>query len=115
MAGKFEIKKSTKGQFFFNLKKTNSEVVLTSKQYDAKAAAENGIEQVKANASFDSLYERKKSSAGEPYFILKASNGSPLALSKMYYSFADMESGIDSVKKEAPKAQVEDASSVGSV
>jgi uncharacterized protein YegP (UPF0339 family) len=44
MAGKFELKKSKDGQFMFNLKASNGQVILTSELYKTKASAENGIE-----------------------------------------------------------------------
>jgi len=36
MAGKFEIKHSSDGQFYFNLKVRNGEIILTSERYTAK-------------------------------------------------------------------------------
>ena len=51
MAGKFELKKAKDGQFMFNLKATNGQVILTSELYKTKASAENGIESVRKNSS----------------------------------------------------------------
>jgi uncharacterized protein len=48
--GKFELKKTAKGQFFFNPKAANSQTILTGEQYKTKASAENGIASVKGNA-----------------------------------------------------------------
>src|SRR5262245_60005223 len=53
MAGKFEIKKAKNGQFYFNLKASNGEIILTSEQYKAKASAKNGIDSVKSNSPHD--------------------------------------------------------------
>jgi uncharacterized protein YegP (UPF0339 family) len=50
MAAKFEIKKSANGQFHFNLKAGNGEIIATSEMYNSKDAAKNGIESVKSNA-----------------------------------------------------------------
>jgi uncharacterized protein YegP (UPF0339 family) len=50
MAGKFVIKKTSNGQYRFNLKAGNGEVIATSETYTTKAAAEKGIASVKANA-----------------------------------------------------------------
>ena len=50
MSGKFDLKKSTNEQFFFNLKAGNGQVILTSELYKAKAGALNGIESVRKNA-----------------------------------------------------------------
>lgn len=50
MAGKFEIKATKSGQFMFNLKASNGQVIATSEHYKTKAACLNGIESVKKNA-----------------------------------------------------------------
>ena len=51
MPGKFELKKTSNGQFRFNLKASNGQVIATSESYKTKAAALNGIESVKKNAA----------------------------------------------------------------
>ena len=51
MAGKFEIKKRKDGQFQFNLKAGNGEIIATSEAYKQKASAIKGIESVRKNAS----------------------------------------------------------------
>lgn len=50
MAAKFVVKKTSNGQFRFNLKAGNGEVIATSESYTTKAAALKGIESVKSNA-----------------------------------------------------------------
>jgi uncharacterized protein YegP (UPF0339 family) len=82
MAGKFEIKRATDGQFYFNLKARNGEIILTSEMYTTKANIYNGITAVMTNALLDQRFERKTSKRREPYFILKAAHGEPLALAK---------------------------------
>jgi uncharacterized protein YegP (UPF0339 family) len=47
---RYERKEAKNGQFMFNLKSTNGQVIGTSEQYTTKAARENGIESVKKNA-----------------------------------------------------------------
>lgn len=108
MAGKFELKKSTNGQFHFRLKASNGEPILSGETYQTKASAENGIESVKSNAPNDNRYERKTSTDGKPYFVLKAANGEPIGRSETYSSNSAMENGIGSVKSNAPNASTED-------
>jgi uncharacterized protein YegP (UPF0339 family) len=108
MAGKFELKASKSGQFMFNLKAGNGQVILTSEMYKQKASAQNGIESVKKHAPNDDNFERKTSKREEPFFVLKASNGQVIGMSEMYSSKSAMEKGIASVKKNAPDAKVED-------
>ncbi len=108
MAGKFELKKAKDGQFMFNLKATNGQVILTSELYKQKSSAENGIESVRKNCSREGAFETKTNSKGEPYFILKATNGQEIGRSEYYSSNSAMTNGSESVKKNAPGATVVD-------
>ena len=108
--GKFVITKRTNGDFQFNLKAGNGQVILTSQGYAAKAGCENGIESVRKNSADDARFERKTSSNDKDYFNLTATNGQIIGSSEMYESTAAMENGIESVKKNAPDATVEDLS-----
>ncbi|MDZ7317275.1 MAG: YegP family protein [candidate division KSB1 bacterium] len=105
---KFELTKTPKGEFRFVLKASNGQVILTSETYKDKAGAKNGIESVKKNAIEDGRYERKTAKDGSPYFVLKAANGQIIGQSEMYSSPASMENGIESVKKNAPSAEIVD-------
>jgi uncharacterized protein len=108
MAGYFELKAAAGGQFMFNLKAGNHEVILTSELYTAKSGTEHGIESVKKNAPDDARFVRKTSKKDEPFFVLTATNGQTIGKSEMYLSTAAMEKGIESVKKNAPDADVKD-------
>jgi uncharacterized protein YegP (UPF0339 family) len=111
MAAKFELKSSKNGQFMFNLKAANGEIILTSETYKEKTGALNGIQSVKANAAENSRFDRKTAEDGQAYFVLKAANQEVIGKSEMYKSTAAMENGIASVKKNAPEARVEDLAS----
>lgn len=106
--GKFVITTRKNGEFQFNLKAGNGQVILASEGYSSKASCLNGIESVKKNASDDGRFERKTSSNGKFYFNLKAGNGQVIGSSEMYESNASCENGIESVKKNAPGADVDD-------
>jgi|SRR5690606_1749659 len=108
--GKFEIKTDKSGQFRFNLKAGNGQVILSSEAYTTKSACENGIESVKKNSQDDARFERKTAKDGSPYFNLKATNGQVIGNSEMYSSLPAMESGISSVKKNASDADTVDLS-----
>ncbi len=108
MATKFEIKKGSSGKYRFNLKAGNGEIILSSETYEQKQGALGGIESVKKNAPDDGRYERKESSSGQPFFVLKAANGEQIGRSETYSSKSAMENGIESVKKNAPSAEIED-------
>ncbi|WP_415327166.1 YegP family protein [Chryseobacterium sp. MMS23-Vi53] len=106
--GKFIISKRNDGDFQFNLKAGNGQVILTSQGYSSKPSCENGIESVRKNAQDDSKFERNKAKDNRSYFNLKAANGQVIGSSQMYESENGMENGIDSVKTNAPHASVED-------
>ena len=106
MAGKFELNTSSNGKFFFNLKASNGQIILSSEMYESKSAAENGIASVKKNAADDARYDRRTAKNGDPYFVLKAGNGEEIGRSETYSSPAAMENGIDSVKTNAPDASI---------
>ncbi len=108
MAGKFEIYNDKAGEFRFRLKAGNGQTILASEGYSAKSGCNNGIESVKKNAADDARYERKETSSGKPMFNLKSTNGQVIGSSELYESVAARENGIESVKKNAPDAKVED-------
>ena len=104
--GKFIVSVRKNGEFQFNLKASNGQVILTSEGYTTKTACLNGIESVKKNAANADKYEVKVAKNGKPFFNLKATNGQVIGASQMYASEATMKAGIASVMKNAPEAQV---------
>lgn len=106
--GSFLISKRANGEFQFVLKAGNGQVILASEAYTTKAACDNGIESVRKNAPDDARYDRLESKNGKPYFNLKAANGQTIGTSEMYESVAARENGIESVKKNAPDADVKE-------
>ncbi|MBS1820630.1 MAG: YegP family protein [Acidobacteria bacterium] len=110
MASHYELKSAANGQFMFNLKAGNGEIILTSESYKSKESALNGIESMKNNAADDAQYERKKAISSQPFFVLKAKNHEVIGRSEMYSSDGAMEKGIESVKKNGPAATTNDIS-----
>nr|WP_295375016.1 YegP family protein [Pseudoxanthomonas sp.] len=108
MAGKFVIGKRSNGDFQFNLKAGNGQVILGSQGYADKAGCRNGIDSVKKNGADDARYERKLSTNNKFFFNLLAGNGQVIGTSEMYESESGRESGITSVKNNAPDADVVD-------
>ena len=88
------------------MKAGNGEIILSSQGYAFKSSCENGISSVKNNAPDDSHYDRKKSEDNKHYFTLKAGNGQVVGASQMYEAAAGMEKGIESVKSNAPDAEI---------
>lgn len=104
--GKYVISIAKNGEYYFNLKATNGQTILTSEMYSSKAACTNGIESVMKNCDDDNKYDRKLSTNNKPYFNLKAANGQVIGTSEMYESEAGMETGIASVKKNGPSTMI---------
>lgn len=108
MAGKFVVKVAKNGKFHWTLKAGNGQNILSSQMYASRDSAINGIESVKKNAPMDERFERKLSESGKPYFVLKAANGQVIGNGQMYESEKNRDNGIESVKKNAPDAAVEE-------
>lgn len=106
--GKFEIKKRKNGEFQFNLKASNGQVILSSEGYTTRANCLNGIESVKKNSQVEARFEKLEAKNGKFYFNLKATNGQIIGTSEMYEAAASRDNGIESVKKNAPDATTED-------
>jgi uncharacterized protein len=109
--GKFQIKKRSNDEFQFNLKAANGEIILTSEGYKTKAGCDTGIASVKKNAIDDSKYDKLISKNNKHYFNLKAGNGEIIGTSEMYESIESRDGGIDSVKRNAPIATIDDQTS----
>ena len=118
--GKFVMKKTNTG-VKFDLKAGNGQVIATSEVYNSDAACKNGIESVKKNAPVAAVENQTKEGfaveknpkfeiynykTGEFRFRLKATNGQVIAVSEGYKTLANCENGIESVKKNAPDAEV---------
>lgn len=103
----FELKQSG-DQYHFVLKAANGQVILSSQMYASKSGAMNGIESVKKNCGDDNCFERKTAKNGKFHFNLKSTNGQIIGSSQMYAAESGMNNGIDSVKKNAPGADVKE-------
>lgn len=108
MAGKFTLRQTDKGNFVFNLKASNGQIILTSQPYADRRGAMNGIASARKNAAVEMNFERCTASNGQPYFILKAGNKQVIGQSEMYSAASTRDKGIASVIKNAPDAVLED-------
>ena len=108
MAGKFVITKGKDNKFYFNLKASNGQVILTSQGYKAKVDCKKGIESVKKNSQDEARFEVKKSSNDKEYFVLNATNGQVIGKSQMYKSGSGCSVGMKSVTSNADGAPVTD-------
>jgi len=104
---KFEVYKDVAGEFRFRFKAGNGEKILASEGYTSKQSCKTGISSVKANAPFDSRYERRQNGDSHT-FVLKAGNGEIIGRSQSYPYTTSRDLGIESIKRLAPDAPTED-------
>ena len=118
--GKFVVRQVSSG-VKFDLKATNGQVIATSEVYDSEAACKNGIASVQKNAPEAAVenqtvegyavekhpkFEVYEDKGGEYRFRLKATNGQVIAVGEGYKTLANCLNGVESVKKNAPEAEV---------
>ncbi len=103
--GNFVIKRTTKGEYYFNLKADNSQIIITSQMYSSKSDCFNDIETVRNICPYDS-YERKQPLNNKYSFVLKTSTGQIIGYSEMYNTKEGMENGIEFVKKNGSNTKV---------
>ena len=118
--GKFVIRKTNTG-IKFDLKAGNGEVIATSEVYTTEDACRNGVASVQKNAPVAAVedqtvegfaaekhpkFEVYTDKAGEFRFRLKATNGQIIAVSEGYKAKASCLNGVESVKKNAPEADI---------
>lgn len=108
--GKFVITTRKNGEFQFNLNAGNGQTILASEGYSTKTACENGIESVRKNSQDDVRFDKLEAKNGKFYFNLKAGNGQIIGSSEMYETVASRDNGIESVKKNALDAEIDDQS-----
>lgn len=118
--GKFVMRKTNTG-IKFDLKAGNGQVIATSEVYTTASACKNGIASVKKNAPVAAVedqtvegfakeknpkFEIYQDKAGEYRFRLKATNGQVIATSEGYTAMTGCVNGVESVKKNAPDAEI---------
>lgn len=118
--GKFVVRETATG-IKFDLKATNGQVIASSQVYRSKATCKNGIASVQKNAPEAAVenqtvegyateknpkFEVYADKAGEFRFRLKATNGQIIAVGEGYKTLANCLNGVESVKKNAPDAEI---------
>ena len=122
MMGKFMIRNVSTG-IKFDLMAANGQPIATSEVYETKAACLRGVESVRRNAGKARVEDQTQSNgapvtnpkfeiytdrAGQFRFRLKARNGGIIAVSEAYKTKAACENGVESVRKNAPEAELEE-------
>jgi uncharacterized protein YegP (UPF0339 family) len=106
---KFEVYQSGKNnEFRFRLKAGNGQTILSSEGYTSKAACLNGIESVKKNSSDPKRVTKNTTPTGMFRFALTAANSQIIGTSQNYKSESGRNNGIESIKKNAIKADIKE-------
>jgi len=131
IVGVFEVMCDAAGKYRFHLKAGNGQIIAVSQSYGAKESAIKGIESIKKNAQIaktadltgadgtvpkpkhagivqDPVFEIQFNAPDRFRFHLKAANGETIAVSQSYLSKQAAETGIASVKTNAPMAKIVD-------
>ena len=118
--GKFAVK-TVKTGIKFNLKAGNGEIIATSEVYTTLANCKKGVASVAKNAPIAPIedqtvegfaveknpkFEVYVDKTGEYRFRLKARNGEIIAVGEGYKAKASCKNGIESIKKNAPDAEI---------
>ena len=124
--GKFVISRTKNGGFMFNLLANNGEIIATSEVYTQKPKCKVGIASVQKNCGAEienqtekgyaelsrPKYQVYKDKRGEFRFRLVATNGRTIAVGEGYKAMKGCLNGIESIRKNAPEAAIEDQSLV---
>lgn len=118
----FKIVAAAAGQYHVQFT-YNSEIIVWSENYKSKASAKNAIASIKKNAPEAPTvdlsagesgkgyrFEIEASKNGEHFVRFRARNGEIMVRSQTYNAKASAKNAIDSVKKNAPKAETIDES-----
>lgn len=118
--GKFSIRTVPTGTKF-DLKASNNQIIASSEVYATETSCLKGVESVRKNAAAANIedqtvegyktevnpkFEVYTDKKGEFRFRLKARNGEIIAVSEGYVAKAGCMNGIESVRKNAPDAEV---------
>ena len=104
---RYEILEAVNGQYYFNLKAGNHEIIGTSELYTSKSGAEKGVEGVMDlldDVSIDELlsaepkFETFEGQDGDHYFRLRAKNGAIVLQSEGYASYSGAQEAVETVK-----------------
>jgi uncharacterized protein YegP (UPF0339 family) len=78
--------KGQDGQFYFNVRARNNEVIVSSEGYKTKQGAEKGLASLERNGASPSNYELRQATDAQWYFVVKARNHEVVGTSETYAS-----------------------------
>src|SRR5688572_17827259 len=98
---RYEIFKDVKGEFRFRLKSKNYEIILTASEgYINKSDCKNAISICQRNSPYESDYDKRTTSNGKYYFVLRSDNKKDIGRSEDYSTAWARDEGIKDVKRD---------------
>ena len=91
---KIQIFAGADGEYYFNVRANNGEIVLRSEGYQTEAGARNGVASAKVNGIDLTRYVLLQATSGEWYFNLRAGNNKIIGTSEMYSSKSNARRGL---------------------
>jgi uncharacterized protein len=105
--GKFITLTGSDGRYYFILVASNGQIILSSEGFTTDYERDSSIHAIHAKMILSSSFEKKMSSDGKYYFILRAADGEIIGHSELYGSAAGRDNGIEAVINNARYAEVE--------
>lgn len=106
---RYEIFKDTRGEYRFRLQSKNSEIILASSEgYTYKSDCKTAIEICQRNSPFERNYDKRTTSSGKFYFMLRGDNYKDIGRSEDYNTSSARDEGIRDVQRDGPTKTVID-------
>jgi uncharacterized protein len=106
---KFEVYQSgKKNEFRFRLKADNGQTILGSEGYTSKSSCLNGIESVRKNSNDPKRFIKTKTPSNLYRFSITAANNQIIGTSQNYKTESGRDNGVESVKRNAGKAEIKE-------
>ena len=102
---KFQVVFGKNGEYYFQLRAENGEIILKSNAYPTQLECVVGIDHVKNNAQNESGYTIRTTANGQYYFTFGTYGA--IGTSETYTSRVVMEKALETVRYIAPNAAVE--------
>jgi uncharacterized protein len=112
MSAAFITYRNRKGRYFFVLRSSNDEILLSSYTYLYRIACMQAIGKVRQASIHKQNYQEGTATNGEYFFVLREADGELLATSEFFATTAWMQFAKEAVKKEAARALLTETASL---
>lgn len=113
MSGWYILGRSGSSQYYAILKSVHGDTILYSDTFSSSSQAEHAVRETQSSSQLDDAYERRLSSRGEPYFVLKSPHGQVIGTSPLFSSSFTREIGVSAVKLHGATSAIIDNTAPG--